>query len=180
MKGSSDAGGNPTNDESAAASSAKRSAGGTMSKLYELCPKKRRVELFQSSIPGWVEAKTKLNFHGEKAQKFHKAIFEKCVIDLDGFYEVAKPGFLRMCAQLHPNFEVASKSYYRSMLEPAYERVKGVIREKLELDAPPIIAIGLDLWSQFHHGYMVRIQIDIIFNYLGALLRKIRAVKRAL
>ena len=125
-----------------------------MAKLYELCPKKRRTELFQSTIPGWVEAKTELDFHGPKAQKFHKAIFEHMVIDLVPFYEAAKPGFLRLCAQMHPNFRVASPTYYRSQLEPTYDNVRQVFEMRLQADAPDTVAIGLDLWSQFHHGYL--------------------------
>ena len=154
---SSDAGGNRSGDNPSNASNSDaghKRAAGTMAKLYELCPKKRRNELFQSTIPGWVETRNELSFHGVKAQKFHKAIFEMLVIDLLPFYEVAKPGFLRLAHQMHPNFTVASPTYYRSQLEPTYDAVKAVLSEKLKSEAPQTIAIGLDLWSQFHAGYL--------------------------
>ena len=123
------AGGNVTDAESRGSS--KRS--GTMAKLYELCPKKNRGELFQSTIPGWVESKTELDFHGAKAQRFHKSIFEMLVLDLAPFYEVHKPGFLRHHQIMYPNFTVASPTYYRSMLEPSYDAVKAVLMDKLEV-----------------------------------------------
>ena len=33
-------------------------------------------------------------------------------------------------------------------------RVKSVLVDKLESDAPPTISIGLDAWTAHHHGYM--------------------------
>ena len=123
-----------------------------MAKLYDLCSKEKRRKLFQSTIPGWVEAKHELDFNGPRAQRIHKSIFEKMVVDLDPFYEASKPGFLRMCQQMLPNFRVASRTYYRSLLEPTYDKVRGVLQDRLKSDAPPTISIGLDLWSQFHHG----------------------------
>ena len=102
-------------------------------KAYSLCPKKKRGELFQATIPGWVEATTELDFHGPKAQRFHRSIFEMMVTDLLPFYEAAKPGFLRMIAVMHPNFAVASPTYYRSMLEPSYEAVRGVLVDRLKV-----------------------------------------------
>ena len=125
------AGGNETDADAESRGTSKRS--GTMAKLYELCPKKNRGELFQSTIPGWVEAKTELDFHGPKAQRFHKSIFEMLVIDLDPFYAVHKPGFLRHHQIMYPTFTVASPTYYRSMLEPSYDAVKEVLMDKLKV-----------------------------------------------
>ena len=57
-------------------SEASKKRGGTYSELYVLCQKKRRVELFQKTIPDWVDTKTKMDFHSPKSMKLHKSIFE--------------------------------------------------------------------------------------------------------
>ena len=41
-----------------------------------------------------------------------------------------------------------------SMLEPAYKRIKEAVKLKIEADNPGTISIGLDGWSNFHHGYL--------------------------
>ena len=55
---------------------------------------------------------------------------------------------------LVPNFEVASAKYYRSRLEPTYDKIRAALNEKLTTDCPSTISIGLDGWSQYHHGYL--------------------------
>ena len=96
----------------------------TYTELFSLCPQKRRKELFQSTIPGWVEAKSMLAFGSDRAQKLHKSVFEHMIMDNIPFYEADKPGFLRMFAVAVPTFQVASDTYYRSLLEPAYEGIR--------------------------------------------------------
>ena len=76
------------------------------------------------------------------------------VLDLDPFRIVNKPGFLRHQALCVPNFEVASDKYYRSMLDPTYEKIKMSLNERLEADSPTTIAVSLDGWSAFHHRYL--------------------------
>ena len=122
-------------------------------KLFVLCPQKRRKELFQSSIPDWIEAKTMMDFNSDKAQSYHKSIFEWMMLDLLPFHAVKKPGFLRHHALTVPNFTVASHKYYRDMLEPSYERIYMTLQEKLQMDDPPTVSVGLDGWSAFKHGY---------------------------
>ena len=134
--------------------STSRKRGGTYAKLFELCPKKRRDELFQSTIPNWVQAKTMMKFGNDRSLRLHKSIFEMLIMDLVPFTEVAKPGFLRHHAIAVPNFTVASPTYYRSQLEPMSDGIKSGLQEKLKKDAPPVISIGLDGWSHYHHGYM--------------------------
>ena len=116
--------------------------------------KKERKDMFEFTIPDWIEATNMLDFNSARAQKIHRSIFELFIVDLVPFTEVNKPGFLRHHALLAPNFELASDKYYRSLLNPTYERIKKVIREKINHDSPPIFALGLDPWSQFHNGYL--------------------------
>ena len=95
---------------------------GKYAQLYSLCSLERRPELFQSTIPNWVAAKTTMKFGSERAQRIHKSIFEMLVMDLLPFHTVNKPGFLRLQAVNTPNFDVASDKYYRDMLDPIYNR----------------------------------------------------------
>ena len=81
--------------------------------IWKLRSKEQRKEMFQTTIPGWVDSKTMLPFNDARAQRIHKSIFETMVLDLVPFSEVNKPGFLRHHAYLAPNFEVASEKYYR-------------------------------------------------------------------
>ena len=49
---------------------------GSSCSITKLRTKEQRIAAFQTSIPNWVESKTKLPFHSEKAMRFHMSIFE--------------------------------------------------------------------------------------------------------
>ena len=49
---------------------------------------------------------------------------------------------------------MASERYYRSLLDPTFDKIKRSLNEKLMADDPSNISIGLDGWSQHHHGYL--------------------------
>ena len=74
------------------------------------------------------------------------------VMDLVPFREVQKPGLLRLFNTAVPTFEVASHTYYRSMLDDVYDNIKISLKKRLEKDDPASISIIMDGWSQFHHG----------------------------
>ena len=65
---------------------------GPIGNLVNLCAKKRRPELFQQTIPNWVDTRTKLKFTSDRAQRLTKYLFEWMVLDLAPFNAVAKPG----------------------------------------------------------------------------------------
>ena len=92
--------------------------------IFNLRSKKDRQAMLQTTIDDWKEAKHPLDFNSIKAQKIHRSIFECMIVDLIPFTEVNKPGFLRHHALLAPNFEVASDKYYRSLLDPTYDRIR--------------------------------------------------------
>ena len=127
---------------------------GPPTSIFNMCAKKCRTELFQSTIPGHVEAMTKLKFTSEKAQRLTKSIFEMLVVDLLPWHTVGKPGFLRHQVMSTPNYEVPSEKYFRDMLEPCFERVKSALEDKLGEHDPPVVSAVLDGWSAAHHGYM--------------------------
>ena len=83
--------------------------------LWKLRSKEQRNDMFACTIPGWVESKTPLDPDSPRAQKIHRTIFEEMILDLMPFSEVEKPGYLRLLAELCPNFQVRSEKYYRSV-----------------------------------------------------------------
>jgi hypothetical protein len=122
--------------------------------IFNIRSKKQRTEMLQSTIPEWVETSSKIDSNSEKGQKFHKSIFEMIILDLQPWCVVNDPGFLRHSARFTPNFEIASEKYYRSMLDPAYQKIKSALKDRLEEEETETVSIGLDAWSRFHHGYM--------------------------
>ena len=84
--------------------------------VFKIRNKEQRTELYQNTIPDWVEAKTMMKMKSDRAQKLHKTLFERLVLDLVPFSEVNNPGFLRYQAVIAPNFEVGSDKYYRYAL----------------------------------------------------------------
>ena len=111
----------------------RKRGGSSYAYLYSLCSKQRRTELFQTTIEGWIEAKTMLKDDSPKAQRFHKYIFEWLVMDLQPWHAVSKVGFIRMQQVQVGNFKVNSAKHYREMLDPAYERVKSGMHDSLVL-----------------------------------------------
>jgi len=63
-------------------------------------------------------------------------------------------GFLRHHAVIAPNYEIASEKYYRSQLDPAYEKIKNALKERLLQSETEDVSVCLDAWSAFHHGYL--------------------------
>jgi hypothetical protein len=122
--------------------------------IFNIRSKKQRTDMLQSTIPNWVEATSKIDSNSEKGQKFHKSIFEMLVLDLQPWSTVNEAGFLRHHAVITPNYEIASEKYYRSQLDPAYEKIKVALKEKLSQSETEDVSICLDAWSAFHHGYL--------------------------
>ena len=58
------------------------------------------------------------------------------------------PGFQRLCHELNPGFQVASEAYYRSLLDPTFEKLKEKLKDKIKSDNP---AISLDGWSDSNY-----------------------------
>ena len=116
--------------------------------------KKERTELYQKTIPNWVENTVKWTFNHPSAQKLHKAVFEMCVIDLKGWDEINSIGFQRLMQMSNPKFELASPKYYSSMLEKSYNQVKSKLKSNINFDNPETLSISIDMWSQYHNGYL--------------------------
>ena len=127
---------------------------GPPTSIFNMCAKKCRTELFQSTIPGHMESTTKLKFTSEKHQRLTKSIFEMLVVDLLPWHTVSKPGFLRHQVIATPNYLVPSEKYFREMLEPTFEKVKSALEDKLAEHDPPVVSAVLDGWSAVHNGYM--------------------------
>ena len=136
-------------------------------KTSMLRSKNDRKAALNVSLPDFIASNTKWSFNSEKAQRLHKAIFEELIIDLQPFTHVDGLGFLRTKQMTVPQFEVASSKYYRSLLEPTFEKVLAKLKAQLMEDNPVVIVLSLDGWSQFKHGY-----IGINIHYLKDWERK--------
>ena len=113
----------PSSSSSGTGITGKRSSGEIC--IWSCRSKVQRTALYQSSIPEWIAPKTMLGINSPKAQKYHRSIFERIVLDLAPFHEVNKPGFLRNFALLAPNFEVSTnllsfKPCLRNVSDRAY------------------------------------------------------------
>ena len=81
-----------------------------------------------------------------------------------------------------PTFTLSSDSYYRRLLLKVshisngsnnflfqiYDNSKQKIKKQLEDDKPRKISLGLDGWSQHHHGYIGCIASQYFFKYLSS------------
>ena len=76
------------------------------------------------------------------------------VLDLQPWFVVNVAGFLRHHALVAPNYKIASKKYYRSLLDPTYEKIKVALKEKLVHSKAENVPVCLNPWSLFHHGYL--------------------------
>ncbi|XP_047135522.1 zinc finger BED domain-containing protein 4-like [Hydra vulgaris] len=141
---------NPKANEEADLNSNKRKA----VTIFKMRSKKQRSDMLQSTIPNWVQASSKIDSNSEKGQKFHKSIFEMMILDLQPWSIVNDAGFLRHHALIAPNYEIASEKYYRSLLDPTYEKIKVALKEKLVQSEAENVSVCLDAWSSFHHGYL--------------------------
>ena len=54
---------------------------------------------------------------------------------------------------------------FRSLLEPAYEKIKAKLKNQVECDLPKYVAISIDAWTAHHHGYM-GLNIHYIHNFV--------------
>lgn len=113
-------------DAPSSSKAAKKGSKGYIS-IFRLRTKEERQSMLEITIPDFLASRSMLPFHSPKAQRIHKSIFERMMVDLIPFNEVNKPGFIRHHYLLEPRFEIASDKYYKSLLDPTYER----IREKL-------------------------------------------------
>ena len=76
------------------------------------------------------------------------------IFDLRPFNEVNKPGFLQMVKTLQPKYNPGSDKYYRDLMQKTYTECRDKMMQRLVDANPQDVAMVLDGWSQFHHGYL--------------------------
>ena len=105
-------------------------------------------------MPDWVDNISKVDSNSEEGLKFHRSIFEMIILDLQPWSIVNNPGFLRHHAVFKPHFDIRSEKYHRSMLNPAYKKIKLATKVMLNEKNAETVSISLDAWSSFHHEYL--------------------------
>ena len=136
-------------------------------KIKQLRSKDEREAALQLSLPDYVKSKAKWNPDDDRAQRLHRSIFEEIVLDLQPFSMVDNIGFLRTKQITVPNFVVGSSWYYRSLLDPTYEKVRSKLMAMVKDDNPVTISLSLDGWSAHRHSYM-----GVNIQYINAWKRK--------
>ena len=53
------------------------------------------------------------------------------VLELQQWFNVYDVGFMKYNAFVAQNYDIVCKKYYRSLLDPAYEKIKVAFKEKL-------------------------------------------------
>ena len=76
------------------------------------------------------------------------------IMDLQPWSFVNDPGFVYCAYQLDPHYKVASSTFYRGLLDKAYQKSVKKVEEKIAIDNPEFVACQLDGWSSYRHGYM--------------------------
>ena len=76
------------------------------------------------------------------------------ILGLQTWSIVNNPGFLCHHAIYTPHFDIGSEKYYRSMLNPAYEKINLATKVMLNEKNAETVSISLDAWSSFHHEYL--------------------------
>ena len=70
-------------------------------------------------------------------------------LDLQTYQIVNDAGFIRVCHEMNPRFELASDKYYRDQLAPTYDKIKAKLMEKVATDNPASVAFSIDGWSAY-------------------------------
>ena len=131
---------------------------------------KRQKFLQQSTLSSWavknsnhiVRSKGSIySFQDLRAKDKHKGVLMMVILDLEPWTIVDNPGYIFNSYQLDPHYKVGSATFYRNLLDKAYENGVKKTVEKIDVDNPKYIACQLDGWSAYRHGYM-----GLLISYL--------------
>ena len=123
----------------------------------------------QSTLSSWVggshtggqAAGSTYDIHDQRAKDKHKGILMMVIMDLQPWSIVNDPGFIYCAHQLDPHYKIPSATFYRSLLDKAFEKSNKKVEEKIVKDQPEFVACQLDGWSSYRHGYM-----GLLISYL--------------
>lgn len=114
-----------------------------------------KKQFLQQSIPDVMKvAGLEWKFNDPKNIQCHKSVLRMMIFDLRPFNEVNKKGFLQMVKTLQPKFNPGSDKYYRDLMNKTFKECKEKLKQNLMDANPQDVALVLDGWSQFHHGYV--------------------------
>ena len=129
----------------------------------------RQAFLQQSNISTWVgnspnvkqSSSTTYDVHDPRAKARHRGVLMMVILDLQPWSIVNNAGFLQYSYALDPHFKVPSDTFYRSLLDKAYNKSVEKVEDKIRKDNPQAVSCQLDGWSAYRHGY-----IGLLINYI--------------
>ena len=142
--------------------------------LFNLTTQSQRKEYLrnqQANLNSWVSMRsnssqlqgkgTTYDIHDVRAKDRHRGILTMVIMDLQPWSFVNDPGFPYYSSVMDPHYRVASRKFYRELLDKAYKVGVNKVEEKLKRDEPVAVACQLDGWSVYRHGY-----IGMLINYI--------------
>ena len=114
----------------------------------------RQKFLQQSTISSWVggvqtsgqAAGSTYDIHDQRAKERHKGILMMVIMDLQPWSFVNDPGFVYCAYQLDPHYKVASSTFYRGLLDKAYQKSVKKVEEKIAIIA--LVFCSPQLWRR--------------------------------
>ena len=117
--------------------------------------KKQKDDFYQKALPEVMNLNIPVwKTNDPKNEKYHKSVLNMMIWDLDPFNIVRKPGFVQLVKTFQPHFNLGSPKMYTERMAKTYDGCKEKLKGILSQTNPQDIALVLDGWSQFHHGYI--------------------------
>ena len=123
---------------------------------FSLRNKIMKTNCLQRAIPDVMAISgNEWKFNDPRNIQCHKSVLKMMIFDLKPFFnDVNKPGFLQMVKTLNPKFNPGSDKYCRELMQKTYTDCRNNMMKRLVEANPQDVALVLDGWSNFHHGYL--------------------------
>ena len=90
----------------------------------------------------------------DEEKKVNLMIITKIVLDMDPFCLMDRPGMVFLMNSAFPKYTIRSRKYYSELLHKVYKNGKEKIKKKLDEESISTLAVQMDGWSKFGHGYV--------------------------
>ena len=90
----------------------------------------------------------------EEEKRVNLIVITKIVLDMDPFGLMDKPGMVLLMNSAFPKYTVKSRKFYSELLHKVFNNGKEQVKRKLENENISTLAVQMDGWSKFGHGYI--------------------------
>ena len=120
---------------------------------FNLGNKKQKTDFLQQTVPDMMTVEP-WKMKDPRNVTCHKAVLKMVIWDLQPYSMVNQGGFLTLVKTLNRKFNPGTDKFYRDMMLKTYQKCKEQMMNILNDINPDNVALVLDGWSQFHHGYV--------------------------